>query len=100
MQKARRLGRALFRRVMQRGGRRFPEERPVFAGEPSELPEPYWVAISVTVVLPGALSRKARRARCIRRNSKYRLGLIPSCSWQHTRNVRSETPSAAQSSGI
>ena len=32
----------------------------------------------------GAPSRRARRARCIRRNSKYRLGLIPSCSWQHT----------------
>ena len=62
--------------------------------------KPYRVAISVTVVMSEALSRKARRARCIRRNSKYRLGLIPSCSWQHTRNVRSATPIALQSSGM
>src|SRR6516162_8955745 len=62
---------------------------------PANLPnskKPYRVAISVTVVVPGTLSRRARRAKCIRRNIKYRLGLIPSCSWQHTRNVESDTP--------
>jgi hypothetical protein len=61
---------------------------------------PYRVAISVTVIMPEALSRKARRARCIRRKSRYRLGLMPSCSWQHTRNVRPDTPIILQSSGM
>jgi hypothetical protein len=45
--------------------------------------KPYCVAISVTVVAVGALARSPRRTRCIRRSSKYRLGLTPSCSWQH-----------------
>jgi hypothetical protein len=62
--------------------------------------KPYCVAISVTVVAVGELSRRARRARCIRRNIKYRLGLIPSCAWQHARNVRPGTPINPQSSGI
>jgi hypothetical protein len=62
--------------------------------------KPYRVAISVTVVLVGTLSRRPRRTRCIRRNNRYRLGLTPSCSWQHTRKVRSDAPIAVQSSGI
>jgi hypothetical protein len=62
--------------------------------------KPYRVAISVTVVAAGRLSRKARRTRCIRRNSRYHLGLTPSGSSQHTRKVRSDAPIAVQSSGI
>jgi len=53
---------------------------------------PNCVAIAVTVVAAGPASRKARLTRCIRRRSRNRIGPIPICSWQHRRNVRSDTP--------
>src|SRR5208282_2450183 len=53
---------------------------------------PNLVAIADTVAAAGSASRNARLARCIRRNSRNRIGPMPICSWQHLRNDRSDTP--------
>ena len=52
--------------------------------------------------LPGLGSplRRVRCTSCIRRRRTSSVGPMPSCSSQHSRRVRAETPSAAQISAI
>src|SRR5215510_3416452 len=58
--------------------------------------KPCPVAICVTVVFDGSAPMSARRARCIRRSHRYRMGPIPRCSSQQISRVRSEAPTSAQ----
>ena len=60
----------------------------------------YAGAVNLIVAPASRQRRSARRAKLMRRRSKYRFGDIPKCSWQHMRNVRSETRIALQISGM
>ena len=58
--------------------------------------KPWSMAICVTVAVAGVANPSARRAICIRRSQRYRIGPMPRCSWQHIRSIRSDAPIAAQ----
>ena len=77
------------------------EERMILDRKPPKLPEARSVAAAVTNIASAAPWRRAGRAKSIRRDSKYRFGGIPRCSWQHMCNVHSESiPIALQISGM
>jgi hypothetical protein len=54
----------------------------------------------VTLAFAGSARRNAERTSFNRRTKRYRVGLIPRNSTQHTRNVRSGKPIATQSAGM
>ncbi len=87
-------------RATERDGRQLPKSDLYSPANRPNCQKPNRVAISVTVVAVGALSRSARRTKCIRRIKRYCLGLTPSISLEQVRKVRSDAPTVAQTSGI
>jgi hypothetical protein len=85
---------------MEGGGRCLPEEGLVITGEAAEMPEPILGGDFRYCRYVGGAVAQSSLCEMHPAQPQISLGAHPKLLWQHTSNVRSDTPIALESSGM